>query len=280
MLEVRAVVLGVPERDHRGGFAAALGADRAGVGAVHRDRRGVVVQLVGVDAELADRPEHDRGQQAGPVGVEQRFQCPPDPVVVEHPEILGAEPEQRRVVTGGPLAQAVERFPAQHQVRDHQPDRDRWRELEAGVVVGQPDPPRREVSGAVQLCHDAGIRVHMITGDNGDTAAEVARQVGIGSGHARVLTGADLARMDDAALATAMRAGELVLSRTSPRLIIPSRTRRCSALSRRSFSCEPGTGVAALPERGSRLDRRRPRLAPPSSSETGWSTSPFRPLKC
>jgi len=32
------------------------------------------VQLVSLDAELADRPEHDCGQQAGPVGVEQRFQ--------------------------------------------------------------------------------------------------------------------------------------------------------------------------------------------------------------
>jgi len=95
------------------------------------------VQLAGVDAELADRPQHDRGQQAGPVGVEQRLKGPADPVVVEHPEILRAEPEQRRVEGGGPLAQAVERCTAQHQVRDDQPDRDRRRQLQAAVVGRQ-----------------------------------------------------------------------------------------------------------------------------------------------
>jgi hypothetical protein len=95
------------------------------------------VQLVSCDVELVDCPQHDRSQQAGPVGVEQRFQCPPDAVVVEHLEVAAAEPKQARVVAPGPLAQAVERFPAQHKVGDHQPDRDRRRELEAGVVVRQ-----------------------------------------------------------------------------------------------------------------------------------------------
>ena len=109
-------------------------------------------------------------------------------------------------------------------VADRQLDEDTDLQDRAGVerdlrllgLVALLDPPRPEVAGAVQLCHDAGLRVHMITGDNGDTAAEVARQVGIGSGHARVLTGADLAGMDDATLAAALREGELVLARTSP----------------------------------------------------------------
>ena len=83
-------------------------------------------------------------------------------------------------------------------------------------LVALLDPPRREVAGAIELCHEAGLRVHMVTGDNADTAAEVARQVGIGSGHPRVLTGADLSLMDDAALVATLRAGEVVLARTSP----------------------------------------------------------------
>jgi calcium-translocating P-type ATPase len=83
-------------------------------------------------------------------------------------------------------------------------------------LVALLDPPRPEVAGAITLCHEAGLRVHMVTGDNADTATEVARQVGIGSGHPRVITGADLGRLDDAALVAAMRGGEVVFARTSP----------------------------------------------------------------
>ncbi|MBQ3954504.1 MAG: cation-translocating P-type ATPase [Clostridia bacterium] len=41
------------------------------------------------------------------------------------------------------------------------------------------DEIRREVPGAVENCRSAGIRVVMITGDNADTAAAVARNAGI-----------------------------------------------------------------------------------------------------
>src|SRR5665647_2110463 len=102
------VVLGVPEGDCRGGLAAADGADSVPVSPVDRDGRGVVVQLGCVHGELTDRAEHDRGQQAGPVGVEQRLQGPPDPVVVEPVDLGLGQPQQARVVAGGPLAQAIQ----------------------------------------------------------------------------------------------------------------------------------------------------------------------------
>ncbi|CZS89197.1 hypothetical protein WAI453_010355 [Rhynchosporium graminicola] len=46
-------------------------------------------------------------------------------------------------------------------------------------LVGLYDPPRPESQGAVQECHEAGIVVHMLTGDHPGTARAIAAQVGI-----------------------------------------------------------------------------------------------------
>ncbi len=58
-------------------------------------------------------------------------------------------------------------------------------------LVGLYDPPRPEVTDAVRRCHDAGVRVHVVTGDNGVTAAAVAREVGIGVPGLRVVAEAE-----------------------------------------------------------------------------------------
>jgi len=47
-------------------------------------------------------------------------------------------------------------------------------------MVAMQDPPRAEVADAVASCHDAGIRILVITGDHPLTAAAIARRVGIG----------------------------------------------------------------------------------------------------
>jgi len=65
------------------------------------------------------------------------------------------------------------------------------------------DPLRESVPAAVALCRRAGIRVVMITGDYPGTALAIARQAGIAEGG--VLTGAQIAGMDDAQLAAAVR---------------------------------------------------------------------------
>ena len=80
-------------------------------------------------------------------------------------------------------------------------------------VVGFVDPPRREVRDAIRQCQVAGIKVVMITGDHPETARAVAGQVGIPN--ARVLTGNDIAKMDDEELKAELRK-TYIFARTTP----------------------------------------------------------------
>jgi Ca2+-transporting ATPase len=59
-------------------------------------------------------------------------------------------------------------------------------------LMGMMDPPREEVKEAVQKCHEAGMKVVMITGDHKETAQAVARELDILSPGAKALTGAEL----------------------------------------------------------------------------------------
>ena len=85
-------------------------------------------------------------------------------------------------------------------------------------LIGMADPPRPEVSAAVEACHRAGIAIIMVTGDYGLTAETVARRVGIvGAGPARVVTGTELDAMDDGALSSMLGGGEqLIFARVRP----------------------------------------------------------------
>jgi Na+-exporting ATPase len=46
-------------------------------------------------------------------------------------------------------------------------------------LVGIYDPPRAESATSVKMCHEAGVGVHMLTGDHPETARAIARDVGI-----------------------------------------------------------------------------------------------------
>lgn len=70
-------------------------------------------------------------------------------------------------------------------------------------LVGLADPIRASVPAAVGECRSAGIRVVMITGDHAATARSIARQAGIADGD--VLTGAELALLDDDQLAARLK---------------------------------------------------------------------------
>ncbi|MGZ8740108.1 MAG: HAD-IC family P-type ATPase, partial [Gaiellaceae bacterium] len=84
-------------------------------------------------------------------------------------------------------------------------------------LVALVDPPRVDVPAAVRRCHEAGIRILVVTGDHALTAAEIARRVGIGGEAPAVITGDRLAELTDAELGLLLRRHEeIVFARTSP----------------------------------------------------------------
>jgi magnesium-transporting ATPase (P-type) len=94
---------------------------------------------------------------------------------------------------------------------------DAERDLTVLGLVAMFDPPRPEVAAAVTACHTAGIRLAVVTGDHAQTAAEIARQVGIDVPPDDVVTGVELDRMSERELDTLLRNGkEFIFARASP----------------------------------------------------------------
>jgi calcium-translocating P-type ATPase len=111
------------------------------------------------------------------------------------------------------LAVATRTLPEGARMPAHREDAER--QLTLLGLVGLYDPPRPQVHDAVLRCHEAGLRVHVVTGDNGVTAAAVAREVGIGVPRLRVVDDAESVgdhELDELLTSDA----EIVFARSSP----------------------------------------------------------------
>ncbi|CAM3679279.1 cation-transporting P-type ATPase [Vibrio aerogenes] len=109
------------------------------------------------------------------------------------------------------LAFAVKSVSPEHTVLEHSDVED---SLTLIGMTGMIDPPRPEAIVAVAECHQAGIRVKMITGDHAKTAAAIGQRIGLQNPD-KVLTGADLDQMEDATLSQSVLDCD-IFARTSP----------------------------------------------------------------
>ncbi|KJZ77781.1 hypothetical protein HIM_02958 [Hirsutella minnesotensis 3608] len=115
-------------------------------------------------------------------------------------------------------------------------------------LAGLYDPPRTETAGAVRQCRQAGISVHMVTGDHIKTATAIAYEVGILSSKVPLMPGAIMPASDFASLSDeqvdAMESLPTVIARCSPL----TKVRVIQALHRRKAFCVmTGDGVNDSP---------------------------------
>ena len=76
----------------------------------------------------------------------------------------------------------------------------KYEELESNLsfvgLVGMIDPPREEAKNAIAQCKAAGIKPVMITGDHKETAAAIAREIGITAQNEIVISGTELSNLN------------------------------------------------------------------------------------
>ena len=82
-------------------------------------------------------------------------------------------------------------------------------------LIGMMDPPRENVGDAITLCHKAGLKPIMITGDSINTAKAIAKAVGITDTDATATTGHDVDNLTDDELLKAVEKYQ-VYARISP----------------------------------------------------------------
>lgn len=98
-------------------------------------------------------------------------------------------------------------------VKDSSPEKD----MTFIGLIGLEDPPRPEVPDAIRKCHEAGIKVIMITGDGSRTALAIAREIGLVKGNPVVIEGYHFVKMSDRELGEKLFEKEIIFARMTPK---------------------------------------------------------------
>jgi sodium/potassium-transporting ATPase subunit alpha len=84
-------------------------------------------------------------------------------------------------------------------------------------LVGLDDPPRPEVPEAIRKCHEAGIKVIMVTGDHPHTAVAIAREIGlVRSPDPAVVSGDQMRELNASELDEILNRPEVIFARAAP----------------------------------------------------------------
>ncbi|MFN7928270.1 MAG: cation-transporting P-type ATPase [Blastocatellia bacterium] len=83
-------------------------------------------------------------------------------------------------------------------------------------LLAMEDPPRPAVPSAIAACRQAGVRVVMMTGDHGLTAAAIGREIGLHHSHPLIVTGAELDKTNDAQLHLLLAQPNVLFARVTP----------------------------------------------------------------
>lgn len=97
------------------------------------------------------------------------------------------------------------------------PDSGMEADLVFAGLIGLEDPPRTEVPAAIRKCHEAGIKIIMITGDGSRTAVAIAREIGLVRGEPVVIEGPEFLKMVDEELRKKISQREVIFARMTPK---------------------------------------------------------------
>jgi magnesium-transporting ATPase (P-type) len=141
-----------------------------------------------------------------------------EPIPFDNSWSLAASQAQERLAGNGLRVLAVARRdlgPAPSPPVDWRGE-DVERNLTLLGLLALEDPPRPDVSESIASCRRAGIRVIMVTGDHGPTAAAIGREIGLVGADARLVTGRELDGLSPDQLANLLTAPDLLFSRVRP----------------------------------------------------------------